>query len=314
MPEVITIGEVLVEVMAREINQKFSEPGEFVGPFPSGAPAIFIDQVAKMGVSCGIISKVGNDDFGYLNQKRLEKDGVDTSYLAVSDEHTTGVAFVTYMDNGDREFIFHLKEAAPGYISEDDIDEGYFEDCKYLHLMGCSLFNKSIRKAIGKALDIASEKGVRISFDPNVRKELLQDKEIKDLFDRILDQCYIFLPGEEELKFVTGYDREEEAIQYLRNKGVEIIAVKKGRRGSKVYTDEVTYTLKPFKVEEVDPTGAGDTYDGALIASLVNGKGFEKALRYASAAGALAVTTKGPMEGTRTVPELDEFIKSQQKM
>lgn len=63
MPEVITIGEVLVEVMAREINQKFSEPGEFVGPFPSGAPAIFIDQVAKMGVSCGIISKVGNDDF-----------------------------------------------------------------------------------------------------------------------------------------------------------------------------------------------------------------------------------------------------------
>lgn len=52
MPKIITVGEILVEVMTKEVNQEFLKPGEFVGPYPSGAPAIFIDQVARMGVNC----------------------------------------------------------------------------------------------------------------------------------------------------------------------------------------------------------------------------------------------------------------------
>jgi len=77
VPKVATLGEILVEIVAEERGHGFRQPVQLVGPFPSGAPAIFIDQVAKLGQACGIISCVGDDDFGWLNLKRLGDDGVD---------------------------------------------------------------------------------------------------------------------------------------------------------------------------------------------------------------------------------------------
>src|SRR5690606_29925161 len=107
MAEIITVGEILVEVMATEVGQKFNETGLFNGPYPSGAPAIFIDQAAKCGSSTSIVSAVGNDGFGKINLERLQADGVDTSQIKVLNNQSTGVAFVTYKENGDRDFIYH---------------------------------------------------------------------------------------------------------------------------------------------------------------------------------------------------------------
>ena len=65
--KVLTIGEILVEIMAVSAGHGFREALDLVGPFPSGAPAIFIDHLARQGVRCAIIGCVGNDDFGRLN-------------------------------------------------------------------------------------------------------------------------------------------------------------------------------------------------------------------------------------------------------
>ena len=73
MGSTITAGEILVEIMATSIGEGFAEPLSLVGPFASGAPAIFIDQVARMGCGAGIISAVGRDDFGHLNVDRLKR-------------------------------------------------------------------------------------------------------------------------------------------------------------------------------------------------------------------------------------------------
>jgi sugar/nucleoside kinase (ribokinase family) len=96
--KVVTLGEVLVEVMAQDVGRGFRRPLRLLGPFPSGAPAIFIDQVAKLGQACGIVSCVGDDDFGRLNLKRLADDGVDTRSIEVNPEYVTGSAFVRYGD------------------------------------------------------------------------------------------------------------------------------------------------------------------------------------------------------------------------
>ncbi len=77
MKKIVTIGELLVEIMATERGEGFREPLALVGPFPSGAPAIFIDQAARFGQPCGMIGSVGNDDFGRVNLDRLASDGVD---------------------------------------------------------------------------------------------------------------------------------------------------------------------------------------------------------------------------------------------
>ena len=96
MLKVVTLGEILVEIMADERGHGFREPLRLVGPFPSGAPAIFIDQVAKLGQPCGIIACVGDDDFGRVNLERLENDGVDVTAVEVNPTYVTGSAFVRY--------------------------------------------------------------------------------------------------------------------------------------------------------------------------------------------------------------------------
>src|SRR5271156_6689819 len=96
VPGIVTIGEILVEIVATEPGAGFRGPISLVGPYPSGAPAIFIDQVAKLGYPCGIIGCVGRDDFGWINIDRLRRDGVDVSAIAVDPEGVTGSAFVRY--------------------------------------------------------------------------------------------------------------------------------------------------------------------------------------------------------------------------
>lgn len=308
MPRIITIGEILVEIMTVKKEQSFLEVGEYKGPYPSGAPAIFINQVAKVGSSCGIIGCVGTDDFGRINYNKLKKDGVDVSHIYFDDKETTGTAFVTYKDDGSRDFIFHLKNSAAGKVQEQWIDEEYFNDCNYFHIMGCSLFNENMRNAVRKTLKIVKKNNALVSFDPNIRKEILKDKEIKDMIDYIVEQCDILLPGEEELSIIAETINEEKAVKRLLDKGLKYIIVKRGSRGCTIYNKEFTTSITPFEVNEIDPTGAGDCFGGTLISCLNQGLDIKSAVLYANAAGAMAVMHKGPMEGNSTLLEIKHFI------
>ena len=111
---IVTIGEILVEIMATEPGHGFREPISLVGPFPSGAPAIFIDQVGKLGFPCGIVSCVGDDDFAVVNVERLSADGVDVSAIETDPTQATGSAFVRYRPDGDRDFVYNIRHSACG--------------------------------------------------------------------------------------------------------------------------------------------------------------------------------------------------------
>ncbi|WP_043930994.1 sugar kinase [Bacillus sp. EB01] len=308
MADILTIGEILVEVMAKDVNQTFDQTGEFVGPFASGAPAIFINQAAKTGSSAGIISTIGEDAFGELNYKKLSDDGVDISLINKSKERTTGVAFVTYKDGGDRDFIFHIHHSSAALIGPEDIKKSDFENCQYFHVMGTSLFTKGLREAVRKAIGFCRETGTKISFDPNMRKELLHDPEMKEFLLFVLKHTDIFLPGSDELLLLMETSDEKEAVAKLLEQGVEYIVVKRGSKGCHAYSKDLDFSVESLKVVEVDPTGAGDCFAGTLISCLNQGMGLRQSVIYANTAGALAVTKKGPMEGNTTLEQLKAYI------
>ena len=114
MSKIMTMGEILVEIMATKIGQSFRQAGTLVGPYPSGAPAIYLDQVAKLGFPCGIIGCVGNDDFGSVNIDRLKQDGADTSTITMLKNATTGSAFVTRI--GHIAVLFKPHEKVSRYV------------------------------------------------------------------------------------------------------------------------------------------------------------------------------------------------------
>lgn len=118
MKKIVVAGEILVEIMADSVGARFRTPLALTGPFASGAPAIFIDQVARMGQPCGIISMVGNDDFGRLNIERLSSDGAVAELLARGIRaivHKQGSSGVTYYDQGGHRFVaaFAVQEVDP---------------------------------------------------------------------------------------------------------------------------------------------------------------------------------------------------------
>ena len=313
--KICTIGELLVEFLAKKQNQRFDQTGEFIGPFPSGAPAIFADQVAKLGFPVIFFSCIGKDPFGNMCIKRLKQDGVIIDGITTHNKANTGSAFVTYKGSNDRDFIFNIPNSACGLLSFNHINENLLKDCTHLHVMGSSLYSFRAIDAMRKALDIIKSKGGTISFDPNLRKEMFNIQEMEQSFDYIMEYTDIFLPSESEVSyFASNNDESEDQTMFaLLNKGIKHIVVKKGSKGANYYGRDdnnnlLTLHVDGFITTPVDPTGAGDCFGATFISLMLAGYSVEQALQYANASGALAVSKTGPMEGTSTFAELKQFI------
>ena len=312
MPKVITIGEALVEIMRPTAGQPLDFTGEFRGPFASGAPAIFAVAAARLGLSTAFIGAVGDDAFGRLMEKRFFAEKVDSSALQYPPGFATGAAFVAYDDSGGREFVFHIRHAACGQLTSDLIPVSLFDDADWLHLSGSTIFlNENSRAACQEAMDLILTQGGKISLDPNLRPELMPvDKAGKALVP-FLAAADLLLPTESEVQALTGESEIPRAVQALNAKQDAILALKRGPSGCSIWRDGKRLDIPGFVVEEIDPTGAGDCFSAAFIAGLEAGWSLDQTGRFANAAGALAVTRLGPMEGAPSRHEVEKLLSSE---
>jgi len=316
-PNIICLGEILVEIMRSEKDTPHGIIGaSYKGPFPSGAPAIFIDSVARMSksfnLSTGFIGVVGNDEFGEGVLKKLKSDGVDISKIRIDNSRTTGIAFNQYNSDGARKFIFAA--GAAGQTSPDDIDEEYFSNIESLHIMGSALsISESSREACYKAIEIAKNQNskVVISFDPNLRSEMLEIKTIITISKPVLENTTILLPSGEEAEMLAGIKGAEKACKKLLEMGPKLVVLKQGKAGCTIYSSEETNGIKilGFEVDEIDPTGAGDSFDGAFIVGYLAGWNLKTIGKFANAVGALKVKCFGPM-ANNTYEEVLKLMES----
>lgn len=309
MAEIMTMGEIIVEIMRDGVDKPLDKAEVFRGPYPSGAPAIFIDTVARLGHSAAIVGGVGDDDFGKCLLDRLEGDGVDCSCVIKNDRISTGCAFVTYFSDGERKFIFHIGNTpavlAPAPAAEKLQGLGFF------HIMGCSLMaDMAFGRRIVETMQAAKAAGAKVSFDPNVRPELMKDPEAKDLIAAVLKQTNVFLPGKSELRMLSGCKDIEKAVQemFQVHPGMEIIALKNGKKGCIIYTREKQFSFGVYAVPVLDATGAGDSFDGAFLCALLEGKSMEDAAKMATAAASLNTAAFGPMEGDISRENVEKMI------
>jgi sugar/nucleoside kinase (ribokinase family) len=308
MAEIITLGEILVEIMRPAAGQPLDRPGEFRGPFASGAPAIFAVAVARLGLSIAFIGAIGEDAFGRLLRARLSAEGADISGLQVAQGYATGAAFVAYNDTGGREFVFHISHAAAGQLRSELIPPVLFENVKWLHLSGSTIFlNENSRAACLRALELTQAAGGRISLDPNLRSELMPLEQAREMLAPFISSADLLLPTLAEAYMLTGKSSIEEVAGALVVKPDAIIVIKRGPAGCTVIHRGQQIDIPGFAVEEIDPTGAGDCFSAAFIAGLESGWPLESVGRFANAAGALAVTKLGPMEGAPTCKQVEDF-------
>ena len=301
MTGIWTMGEILVEIMRPRPEMALDQPGEFLGPFPSGAPAIFIDTVARLGLPAGMIGGVGADDFGACVLRRLEQDGVDCRGVRQYADGATAVAFVTYFADGSRKFLYHI-DGTPAVWPTFQSDEIAARP-DFFHVMGCSLMaSERFRVEIIKAAEFFCQRGARLSFDPNLRPELLRGRSLDEVIGPVLERCSVLLPGLSELALLSGETEEQAGTRRLFDRyPIDLIVIKRGRKGCRVVPrGGKQIDVASFVVKEVDPTGAGDCFDAGFLAGLVENLPLEGCAYMAAAAGALNAAAFGPMEGQIT--------------
>jgi len=310
--QVLAAGEMIVEVMRPTVGQPLDVVGEFRGPYPSGAPAIFADASARIGTRTGFIGSTGRDGFGQLLRSRFSRDGVNSRLIKTISKKSTGCAFVSYDIAGGRKFIFHIAATASDRLPSPSQALRYASSFRHFHIMGCSMsVSRSMRDTCLALARYVKESGGSISLDPNLRPELLSAEECRSILLPVVQLSDIVLPSGGEASLLVHEPDSDLACRRLIEMGVKIVVLKLGESGCRVYTRETTIEVPGFKVKAVDPTGAGDCFDAGFISGYLDNLPIEYAALLASAMGALAASRMGPMEGTFSLPEVLAFIKSQ---
>lgn len=299
---------MLVEIVATTVGDGFAEAQPLTGPYPSGAPAIFASQVGRLGVPITMVGRVGDDDFGNLNVKRLGADGVDMSGIEVVPGEVTACAFVRYRADGSRRFVFTLPQSAAAALPPMAAADAAIAACNHVHVVGSALGMPGIAPRVLEAADAVLARGGTLSVDPNLRLELASEEAITRLA-RLVERATIYLPSGDELFLLSDGANEEAALADLLARGVQEIVVKRGAAGASYHASGMRLDVPGVAVDEVDPTGAGDCFGAAFVAMRRTGADPETALRYANAAGALAVTRLGPMEGAATRAEIEALLE-----
>lgn len=244
-----------------------------------------------------------------MNLSRLRGDGADVSAVSVIPDHPTGSAFVRYRPDGSRDFVFNIARSAAGLVGLTPQARALLAQAGHLHVMGSAFAIPHLWAMLEEAIPIVRGRGGSVSLDPNLRKELLSQGDLRDRLALVVGQSTLLLPSGDELFLAAGVEGEDAAIAALFARGVSEVVVKRGAAGATYFgADGTQIDLPAFAVTEVDPTGAGDCFGGAYVACRRLGMPPKQALTYANAAGARNVTRLGPMEGAGTRADLDAFI------
>ncbi|TIX75122.1 MAG: sugar kinase, partial [Mesorhizobium sp.] len=168
----------------------------------------------------------GDDDFGRLNIGRLRALGADVSAIAVHKGHATGTAFVAYRADASRHFVFNIRNSASGLIETDGEATKLLASADHVHVMGSSLFSDRAIEVALSAIETVKARGGTVSFDPNVRREIMQASGMRAALDHVLARADIFLPSGEELFLFSSAKDERGAVEELLARGLSCIVLK----------------------------------------------------------------------------------------
>lgn len=263
--KVFCIGELLIDFVCKDLGTSLAVGANFEKK-AGGAPANVAASIAKLGGHAYFLGKVGNDPFGVFLEDTLKDVNVDTSML-IKGGNTT-LAFVSIDSEGERDFKFF--RGADADYSFDDIDFLNIKKDDIVHFGSATGFLKGkLRKTYFELLDYAVENKMFISFDPNYRDALISDTKsfARDSIKFIEKSDFVKL-SDEEAVIITGKENLEESLDEILNMGAKTVCITLGAKGTLLATKEEKIIIPSVKIKQVDSTGAGDAFVGAMLCQI----------------------------------------------
>lgn len=310
--DAVAMGELLIDFT---MNGQSEQGNNMFEACPGGAPCNVLAMLNKLGKKTAFLGKVGKDQFGTLLRGTLDEVGIDTSNLMVDSKVNTTLAFVHTFPDGDREFSFYRNPGADMMLTEEEISPEFIMKSKIFHFGTLSMTHEGIRRATKRALDIAKENGLIISFDPNLRPPLWDSLELaREQMEYGFLYCDILKISDNEIQFVTGKEDYDEGIRLLQKKyNIPLILLTLGKDGSRAYYKGMCVERSGYVMDTIETTGAGDTFFGGALnyvlehglTQLTEGQ-LGELLTFANAAAAVITTRKGAI---RAMPDRDEVLQ-----
>ena len=319
MYDVVALGELLIDFTE---SGKSEQGNQLLEVNPGGAPCNVLAMLNQFGKKTTFLGKVGQDMFGDLLKHTLDEVGISSENLIMDEEVRTTLAFVHTLSDGDREFSFYRNPGADMMLREDEINPEVIRDAKIFHFGTLSMTHEGVRRATKKAVSIAKEAGVLISFDPNLREPLWESPELaKEQMEYGFQQCDILKISDNEIQFVTGKEDFDEGIAVLQKKyQIPLILLTKGKDGSCAYYKEMRVEKDGFCVQAIETTGAGDTFCGCSLGYVLehdfqnlSEKELEEMLTFANAGAALITLKKGAIRSMPKEQEIQKLIEEKSR-
>ena len=317
MFDVRALGELLIDFTETGVSENGNP---LLEANPGGAPCNVLAMLNKLGRKTAFIGKVGNDNFGRFLADTVRRSGTDITNLVYNDTVPTTLAFVHTLAEGEREFSFYRQPGADMTLTKEDVMTDIIESSRIFHFGTLSSTHPGVREATRFAVEFAKEKGLLISFDPNLREPLWESlDDAKREIEYGLSKCDILKISDNELEFMTDTRDYDEGIRRIREKyDIPLIFLTLGKDGSCAYYKDIRVERPAYQgVNAVEKTGAGDTFEGcALDFVLEYGiDGFDESklselLDFANAGAAIITTRKGAL---KVMPDKMEIARIRNK-
>ena len=266
--KILCIGEALIDMICVDKGSSLSDGNNFLKK-AGGAPTNVAAAVAALGGQVELAAKVGIDPFGKHLIEVMQSFGVSTKWMLQDEHYFTTFAFVSLMENGERDFYFN--RGADMLLSEKDIESVNLDEFSIIHFGSATAFLPGpLQEAYKGLLKKALAKDILISFDPNYRNLLFKDDQPSFIEQSwyFLKACHFLKLSSDEAMLITGKSTLAEAAEDLLTKTNTVFAITLGEEGTMLGYRKQTYIVPSIKVSPVDTTGAGDAFVGALLYQL----------------------------------------------
>src|SRR5271156_936122 len=325
--DVITIGRSSVDLYGTQIGGRLEDMGSFE-KYIGGSPTNIACGTARLGLKSAVITGVGDEHMGRFIVEQLAREGVDTRGVKVDPERLTALVILGIRDREHFPLIFYRENCADMALCEDDINEDLIRSARSVVVTGTHLSHPRTEAAVLKALRIAREAGVKTALDIDYRPNLwgvaghgegesrfVASEKVTTKLLSHLNLFDLIVGTEEEFHIAGGSTDTLAALRAVRVVSKATLVCKRGAAGAVVFTGGIPNALDAgetgpgFPIEVFNVLGAGDGFMSGLIKGWLEDAPWPRALEYANACGAFAVSRHGCTPAYPSADELAFFLK-----
>ncbi len=324
--DVITIGRASVDLYGAQVGGRLEDMGSFQ-KYIGGSPTNIAAGTARLGLRSALITRVGDEHMGRFIREELAREGVDVRGVKTDPDRLTALVLLGIRDDKQFPLIFYRENCADMALCEDDIDESLIASARSVVATGTHLSHQRTEAAVLKALTLARKHGLQTALDIDYRPNLwglaghgdgesrfIESAQVTAKLQATLHLFDLIVGTEEEFHIAGGTTDTIAALRAVRAVSDATLVCKRGPMGAAAFTGPIPDSLDEgetgpgFPIEVFNVLGAGDGFMSGLIKGWLDGEAWPRALTYANACGAFAVSRHGCTPAYPSWAELQFFL------